>query len=136
MVAIFAPLETAFETRTVKPNTRAAKATGHGVLQVGENSIPYVPDSFDLHIVVIQRAQHALAKRPIDITNSEMYDLVQRPGYTAAAIAVAEQMMPILDKLATWQNVGEIRAARNFSKSHCMQLWSPQQQWKSLQTDP
>jgi hypothetical protein len=111
MVATLAHLDTAFETQTAKPNIRAVKLKGHGVLQIGKTTIQYVPEPFDLHVAVIQRSLHTLAKGSIDITNSDTYNFVQKPRYISAAIAVAKQMVPILDEIAAWKNVGSFRDA-------------------------
>ena len=111
MVATLAPLDTAFETQPAKPNMRAVKSKGHGVLQIGSTTTQYVPESFDLHIAVIQRSMHTLAKSPIGITDSETYNFIQRPGYASTAVAVAMQISPILDKLALWKNIENFRDA-------------------------
>ena len=71
----------------------------------------YVPESFDLHIAVIQRPLHTMARCPIDTTDSDTYNFIQRLGYASAAVAVAKQMAPTLDKFASWKNVGNFRDA-------------------------
>ena len=106
MVAALAPLDTAFETQPAKPNMRAVKSKGHGVLRIGRTTTQYIPESFDLHIAVIRRSLHTLAKSPSGTTDSDTYNFIQRPGYALAAVAVARQMPPILDKLALWKNIG------------------------------
>ena len=106
MVAALAPLDTAFETQPAKPNMRAVKSRGHGMLQIGSTTTQYVPESFDLHIAVIQRPLHTLAKVSIDTTDSDTYDFIRRPRIASTAVAVAKQLTPILDKIATWENVG------------------------------
>ena len=79
------------------------------MLQIGKTTTQYVPESFDLHIAVIQRSLHTLARCPIDTTDSDTYNFIQRPGYASAAVAVAKQMTPSLDKFASWKNVGSFR---------------------------
>jgi hypothetical protein len=81
------------------------------VLQIGKTTIQYIPEPFDLHIAMIQQSLHTLAKVSIDTTDSDTYDFVQRPGYGSAAAAVAKQLTPILDKIASWKNVGSFRDA-------------------------
>ena len=79
MVAALAPLDTAFETQPAKPNMRAVKSKGHGMLQIGKTTTQYIPESFDLHIAVIQRSLHTLAKVSIGTTDSDTYNFIQRP---------------------------------------------------------